>query len=83
VRRRNRPRVRSRKTAIETLHKHRALQGTIERARHYGAMVRDALELFPASPWKFAMNDIVDFCINRAQNDVVEKRYVELGELSR
>ncbi|MCI0466460.1 MAG: polyprenyl synthetase family protein [Beijerinckiaceae bacterium] len=53
-------------TAIETLHKHRALEDTIERARHYGAMARDALELFRASPWKFALNDVVDFCINRA-----------------
>jgi octaprenyl-diphosphate synthase len=48
------------------LHKQRALEDTIERARHYGAMARDALELFPASPWKFALNDVVDFCINRA-----------------
>jgi octaprenyl-diphosphate synthase len=53
-------------TAIKTLHKHRALEDTIERARHYGAMARDALELFPASPWKTALIDVVDFCINRA-----------------
>jgi octaprenyl-diphosphate synthase len=52
--------------AIETMHNHRALEDTIERARHYGAMARDALELFPASPWKVALNDVVDFCINRA-----------------
>ncbi|HET6377257.1 MAG TPA: polyprenyl synthetase family protein [Methylocella sp.] len=52
--------------AIATLHKHRALEDTVERARHYGAMARDALELFPPSPWKFALNDVVDFCINRA-----------------
>jgi octaprenyl-diphosphate synthase len=52
--------------AIKFLHKHRALEDTIERARHYGAMARDALELFPASPWKSALNDVVDFCINRA-----------------
>ncbi len=52
--------------AIATMHKHRALEDTIERARHYGAMARDALELFPASEWKFALNDTVDFCIDRA-----------------
>ena len=52
-------------TAIATMHKHRALEDTIERARHYGAMARDALELFPPSPWKFALNDVVDFCVNR------------------
>jgi octaprenyl-diphosphate synthase len=51
--------------AIATMHKHRALEDTIERARHYGAMARDALELFPASPWKVALIDVVDFCINR------------------
>jgi octaprenyl-diphosphate synthase len=52
--------------AITTMHKHRALEDTIERARHYGAMARDALELFPPSEWKFALNDTVDFCIDRA-----------------
>ncbi len=52
-------------TAIATLHKHRALEDTIERARHYGAMARDALELFPTSEWKLALNDTVDFCIDR------------------
>jgi octaprenyl-diphosphate synthase len=52
-------------TAIEILHAHRALEDTVERARHYGAMARDALELFPPSPWKFALSDTVDFCIDR------------------
>jgi len=51
--------------AIATLHGHRALEDTAERARHYGAMARDALELFPASPWKYALADVVDFCIER------------------
>lgn len=53
-------------TAIATMHKHRALEDTVERARHYGAMARDALEFFPSSPWKFALSDVVDFCVNRA-----------------
>ena len=53
-------------TAIATMRKHRALEDTIERARHYGAMARDALELFPASPYKTALNDVVDFCISRS-----------------
>ncbi len=52
--------------AIALLRKHRALEDTIERARHYGAMARDALELFPASEWKIALNEVVDFCIDRA-----------------
>ncbi len=53
-------------TAISLLHKHRALEDTIERARHYGAMARDALELFPTSPWKSALSEAVDFCVERA-----------------
>ena len=52
--------------AIATMKKHRALEDTIERARHYGAMARDALEIFPASDWKSALLDTVDFCIGRA-----------------
>jgi octaprenyl-diphosphate synthase len=44
-------------TALATMRRHRALEDTIERARHYGAMARDALELFPASPWKKALLD--------------------------
>jgi octaprenyl-diphosphate synthase len=51
--------------AIATMHKHRGLEDTVERARHYGAMARDALELFPASAWKAALIDVVDFCIDR------------------
>nr|WP_184430279.1 polyprenyl synthetase family protein [Rhodoblastus acidophilus] len=46
--------------------KHRALEDTIERARHYGAMARDAMGIFPDSPWKRALIDVVDFCISRA-----------------
>jgi octaprenyl-diphosphate synthase len=52
--------------ALMTMKKHRALEDTIERARHYGAMARDALELFPASSWKHALRDAVDFAIDRA-----------------
>ena len=53
-------------TAIATMRRHRAIEDTIERARHYGAMARDALELFPASDHKQALLDVVDFCIRRA-----------------
>ncbi len=51
--------------ALATMKKHRALEDTIERARHYGAMARDALELFAASPWKRALRDAVEFTIGR------------------
>ena len=53
-------------TAIATMRKHKALEDTIERARHYGAMARDALALFPTSRWKDALVEVVDFCISRA-----------------
>jgi octaprenyl-diphosphate synthase len=52
--------------ALTTMKKHRALEDTIERARHYGAMARDALELFAPSPWKRALRDAVEFTIGRA-----------------
>jgi octaprenyl-diphosphate synthase len=40
------------KQALATMRRHRALEDTIERARHYGAMARDALELFP---WRMVL----------------------------
>jgi len=52
--------------ALAILRRHRALEDTIERARHYGAMARDALALFPKSPMKSALLQVVDFCIGRA-----------------
>ncbi len=52
--------------AIAIMKKHRALDDTIERARHYGAMAHDALALFPDSEMKSAMHATVDFCIARA-----------------
>ncbi len=53
-------------SALTIMCKHRALEDTVERARHYGAMAKDALELFPASAWRTALLDVVDFCIERA-----------------
>ncbi|WP_457094344.1 polyprenyl synthetase family protein [Microvirga sp. P5_D2] len=52
--------------AIAIMRRHKALEDTVERARHYGAMARDALALFPASPMKQALLETVDFCISRA-----------------
>ena len=52
--------------AIALLHKHGALEDTVERARHYGAIARDALGLFPDSEMRRALIDVVDFCIERA-----------------
>jgi octaprenyl-diphosphate synthase len=51
--------------AIGLMAKHRALEDTVSRARHYGAIARDALALFPASEMKQALEEAVDFCITR------------------
>ena len=52
--------------AIAIMRRHKALEDTVERARHYGSMARDALALFPSSPMKQALLEAVDFCIARA-----------------
>ncbi|MBI4275826.1 MAG: polyprenyl synthetase family protein [Rhizobiales bacterium] len=52
--------------AVALMSKHRALEDTIGRARHYGSIARDALALFPASPMKEALEEAVEFCIDRA-----------------
>jgi octaprenyl-diphosphate synthase len=52
--------------ALVIMRRHRALDDTLERARHYGAIARDALALFPRAPMKQALLDAVDFCIARA-----------------
>ncbi|ACA17187.1 Polyprenyl synthetase [Methylobacterium sp. 4-46] len=54
-------------TAIGIMRRHRALEDTVERARHYGAIARDALALFPDAPMKRALLQAVDFCIARAR----------------
>jgi octaprenyl-diphosphate synthase len=51
--------------AIGLMSKHRALEDTIGRAHHYGAIARDALALFPDSTMKSALAETVDFCISR------------------
>jgi octaprenyl-diphosphate synthase len=52
--------------AISALARHRALEDTVERARHYGAIAKDALALFPEGESKGALIDVVDFCVARA-----------------
>jgi octaprenyl-diphosphate synthase len=52
--------------AIGLMRRHRTLEDTTERARHYGAMARDALGLFPPSAMKTALIDVVEFCLARA-----------------
>ncbi len=52
--------------AQKLIERHGALSDTLERARHYGAMARDALGLFPSTPLKAALLESVDFAIDRA-----------------
>ena len=52
--------------AIHLMEKHVALEDSVKRARHYGAMARDALGIFPDSPYKKAFIELIDFCIERA-----------------
>src|SRR5215468_1838454 len=52
--------------ALGLMAKHRALEDTIKRARHYGAIAKDALALFPDSVMKSALEETVEFCIARA-----------------
>ncbi len=51
--------------AIKLMDKHGALNDSIERARHYGAMSRDALGIFRDCPEKRALTGLIDFCIQR------------------
>ncbi len=52
--------------AIQLMEKHGSLRDTVARARHYGAIARDALGIFPDSTEKRALLELVDFCIQRA-----------------
>ena len=51
--------------AIQLMRRHAALEDTILRARHYGAMARDALGVFPDGREKRALIEVVDFCVER------------------
>ena len=52
--------------AIFLIKKYKAIEATLERARTYGAMARDALAIYPESAAKTALADVVGFCISRA-----------------
>jgi octaprenyl-diphosphate synthase len=53
-------------TAIALMAKHHAIEDTVGRARHYGAIATDALALVPPSATKTALEETVGFCIARA-----------------
>ena len=52
--------------AMTLMVKHHAIEDTVGRARHYGAIATDALALVPSSPIKTALEESVAFCIARA-----------------
>lgn len=52
--------------AIRLMKRHKAIAATLERARSYGGVARDALAIFPEGTEKQAMLNVIDFCIARA-----------------
>lgn len=52
--------------AVGLIRRDQAIADTVERARHFGAVARDALAPFPESVHKSALLEVVDFCIARA-----------------
>ena len=52
-------------TARGLIARSNALNDTIARAEHYGAMARDALAPMADTPAKDAMLEVIDFCISR------------------
>ncbi|MSP49204.1 MAG: polyprenyl synthetase family protein [Alphaproteobacteria bacterium] len=51
--------------AIRLMERHGTIVDTLARARHYGAIARDALGLFPDHPIKRALAEAIDFAIER------------------
>lgn len=52
--------------AVDLMKRYKALDDTVERARHYGAIARDALGIFADGPEKEALTELIDFSIVRA-----------------
>lgn len=52
--------------AVSLMKRHKALEATMERARSYGTMARDALAIFPASHEKSALEKVISFCVSRS-----------------
>ena len=51
--------------AMRLMKRHNALSDTIERARHYGTIARDALAIFPDGAAKAALREVIEFCVDR------------------
>ena len=52
--------------AVEILRKHEALDDTLIRARGYADTARAALSALPQNEYRAALEDVVDFCVDRA-----------------
>jgi octaprenyl-diphosphate synthase len=52
--------------AIALMRRHAAIESTLDRARQFGALARDALARVPAGPASSALDEVVGFCIARA-----------------
>jgi octaprenyl-diphosphate synthase len=52
-------------SALGHLRRHGTIGDTIQRARHFGQIARDALAPLPATPQKDALLEVIDFCIAR------------------
>ena len=51
--------------AMALMKRHNALLDTMERARHYGSIARDALAIFADSEVKSALLEAIEFCVDR------------------
>ena len=52
--------------ALSLMKRHNTLTDSVERARHYAMIAKDALGVFPDSDVKSALLELVDFCVERA-----------------
>lgn len=52
--------------AVALMIRHNTLADSVERARHYAKIAKDALGVFPDSDVKSALLELVDFCVERA-----------------
>jgi octaprenyl-diphosphate synthase len=50
---------------MNLMKRHNAIADTMERARHYGAIARDDLAIFPDSEAKAALSEAIAFCVDR------------------
>jgi len=52
--------------AVSILKRHNALDRTLDRARVYVNQARERLMVFPSSPLRQSLVDVLDFCVDRA-----------------